>query len=525
MNKILFIFFTLISSFSISQIGFIDTLKSKVNQQVNTIINSGIDSLNKKKIDLKLKPQEFEAYWDQGVPLLPDDERVTELFSQLDEKSFEKKITNLTKEEVRIFRELGIEFYNKGLYQEADFYLSKIKDYSEKRNIPLKEVFGDDLVQMRKNIKTEVEKEYQLKLKESGDKTEPTEKLNIQQLQSLKKDTDFLKSLPQSFENVSKEDLEKLSQEIDNQINKLIKERDQLIKNNESQTLIDSKNTNIKSLKKEKQVIDLNIDKEQLKEEKTIIKRWLWGSLLVILLLATLVIVIIQRRKIKVQDVEIERQIEDINKKNTYLEHAARIIRHDMHSGINTYIPRGIGSLEKRISEEQMKELKIDGPVKMIREGLKHTQKVYKSVYEFTNLVKQNVVLDKKEIDIKELLETNILKTSYTTQVELSELKTLIVNETLFWNAIDNLIKNGLKYNKSEDKKVKIYLEDNFLVVEDNGIGLTQKKLEKILKNSKIEEGEESGLGLNICVAILKEHGFELICEKIETGTKMKIKL
>ena len=42
---------------------------------------------------------------------------------------------------------------------------------------------------------------------------------------------------------------------------------------------------------------------------------------------------------------------------------------------------------------------------------------------------------------------------------------------------------------------------------------------------NKILEGEESGLGLNICVAILKEHGFELICEKIETGTKMKIKL
>jgi hypothetical protein len=41
----------------------------------------------------------------------------------------------------------------------------------------------------------------------------------------------------------------------------------------------------------------------------------------------------------------------ELEKKNTYLEHAAKILRHDMHSGINTYIPRGISSLEKRITD------------------------------------------------------------------------------------------------------------------------------------------------------------------------------
>jgi signal transduction histidine kinase len=237
------------------------------------------------------------------------------------------------------------------------------------------------------------------------------------------------------------------------------------------------------------------------------------------------IFVIIQRKTIKVQDAEIAKQLEDINKKNTYLEHAARIIRHDMHSGINTYIPRGIGSLEKRLSPEQLIDLRIDGSVKMIREGLNHTQKVYKSVYEFTNLVKQNVVLDKVDVNLKELFDRCILTTSYSSQVEVSELPIAKVNETLFWNAIDNLIKNGLKYNKSVEKKVKIYMESDHLVVEDNGVGLTQNKLNKILSSYSVEKESESGLGLNICVAILKEHGCELSCEKIDTGTKMKIKL
>jgi PAS domain S-box-containing protein len=37
-------------------------------------------------------------------------------------------------------------------------------------------------------------------------------------------------------------------------------------------------------------------------------------------------------------------QRKEIEKKNTYLEHAAKILRHDMHSGINTYMPRGLSS-------------------------------------------------------------------------------------------------------------------------------------------------------------------------------------
>ena len=129
----------------------------------------------------------------------------------------------------------------------------------------------------------------------------------------------------------------------------------------------------------------------------------MFGVLFVFVLI---VAILIQRKTIRIKDVEIEKQLNDISKKNTYIEHAAKIIRHDMHSGINTYIPRGINSLEKKLSEDVIKDLKIDGSIKMIKEGLNHTQKVYKSVYEFTNLVKSNVSIEKK----KQSLMTRIQK-------------------------------------------------------------------------------------------------------------------
>jgi PAS domain S-box-containing protein len=218
----------------------------------------------------------------------------------------------------------------------------------------------------------------------------------------------------------------------------------------------------------------------------------------------------------------------EIEKKNTYLEHAAKILRHDMHSGINTYIPRGVSSLERRLTIEQIEELKISAPFKMIKDGLSHAQKVYKGVYEFTNLVKKDVVLNKTECNLKDILESYLSTTSYKSQVQIDELITKDVNESLFCTSIDNLIRNGLKYNDSDTKFVKIFMEGDLLIIQDNGRGITQQDFDHLSKPYTRKEGQKesgTGLGLNICVAILEEHGFKITCEKNEIGTKMKINI
>jgi PAS domain S-box-containing protein len=225
----------------------------------------------------------------------------------------------------------------------------------------------------------------------------------------------------------------------------------------------------------------------------------------------------------------VENKIE-IEKKNTYLEHAAKILRHDMHSGINTYIPRGISSLERRLTLEAIKDLKLESPLKMLKEGLKHTQKVYKGVYEFTNLVKADSALNTETLNPKTVLREYLESTSYSGQVVIDNLPDLEINESLFCTAVDNLIRNGLKYNDSDTKWVKIYmLDENTMAIQDNGRGISQEDFDYLSKPYTRKEGQRepgTGLGLNICTAILEEHNFEIKCKKAaECGTIMMIKV
>lgn len=232
------------------------------------------------------------------------------------------------------------------------------------------------------------------------------------------------------------------------------------------------------------------------------------------------------------QDVtEIVKSQIEINKQNTYLEHAAKILRHDMHSGINTYIPRGIGSLERRLKPEVIEQLKLEAPLKMLKEGLTHTQKVYKGVFEFTNLVKPNAKIELKSHDLKKILSEYLSSTAYKDQVIIEDLGVLEVNESLFCTAIDNLIRNGLKYNDSATKYVKIYKDKNLIVIQDNGRGMSQEDFNHLSKPYVRKEGQKesgTGLGLNICIAILKEHKFTILCNKWNnsngSGTKITLK-
>ena len=221
------------------------------------------------------------------------------------------------------------------------------------------------------------------------------------------------------------------------------------------------------------------------------------------------------------------RKSEEVQQQRVFLEHTAKIIRHDMHSGINTYIPRGWKSLRKKLTDEVIEELNLGPSLDLLEEGIVWTQKVYKGVYAFTNLVREDGILETEKTCLSKLLREHIQGTAFSHQVEIEELPIASVNPVLFCSAIEFLIKGGLKFNNSEEKKVRIYMEDpRILCVEDNGVGLS---LEDFLLYCKpyIRDGSAlvQGLELNIAVAIILHHDFAIEPQKVDTGTIFRISL
>ena len=222
-------------------------------------------------------------------------------------------------------------------------------------------------------------------------------------------------------------------------------------------------------------------------------------------------------------------KFKEIQQKNLYLEHAAKIIRHDMHSGINTYLPRGIISLQRRLPKDIIEKYKLGPSLRLLEEGLNHTQKVYDGVYAFTDLVKFNKKLPKRKVNVGDCLNSFLEKVGYSDQIIINLDLDLEINTSLFCTAIDNLIRNGLKYNDSKRKLVIVYLEDEQTIcIKDNGRGLSKKDFIEYSKPYSRKVGQKepgSGLGLNIAQTIIKEHDFLLDCQKIDNGTIMRIKI
>ena len=579
--------------------------------------------------------QKIESQWDQGAPIDTADFYIESLISKIDQRILLNTSLPITKKDAVLCREVAIAFYNRGVYDAADWYLARAKDYVE-------------IVEIQPEIITK--------------QIPPVTPLQIsnataEQLKSLEEDVAFLESIPDSYDRLSNNQLKELAEKIDKQIEKLIIERDELVRNKASKDVIDAKGKTIEHLQKEKHVIDLTVKETKLEEQTNVLKlerqnlyRYLITTGIIIVVLFLLISYIALRKRVAYKESVIRKQntkfnefeqfvdssvlvsktdergkityvnekfqqvsgwnseeaigqdhrivnsgyhdktfwqnmynttvnqkriwnevvtnknksgelywvdsyikanfsengkllgftsirydvtdvvkgTQEIEKKNTYLEHAAKILRHDMHSGINTYMPRGINSLERRLNDETIRSLKLEAPLKMIREGLTHTQKVYKGVYEFTNLVKKDVVLDKTECNLKQILDSYLNSTSYKSQVVIEDLGTGLVNDALFCTAVDNLIRNGLKYNDSPTKVVRIFIENGEVAIQDNGRGLTQEEFNHLSKPYTRKPGQTetgSGLGLNICVAILTEHGFTISCDKNEIGTKLKINM
>ena len=219
------------------------------------------------------------------------------------------------------------------------------------------------------------------------------------------------------------------------------------------------------------------------------------------------------------------KQRQELNQTKIFLEYSNKILRHDLHSGINTYIPRGFNMLKKKLDDETISRLKLGAGMMLLEKGINHAQDVYRGVQSLTGMVRDFDEIETEPFNVEEALNAYLGRTHYFNKVEISPMGDTTANRALFCMAIDVFVKNGVVFNSSKDKKIKIYQEGRCICIEDNGVGLSQERFDIIVypKNKEDRVPGFDSIEMNIATTILKEHGMKITIHEANPGTIIKI--
>ncbi|WP_195263017.1 MULTISPECIES: sensor histidine kinase [unclassified Clostridium] len=126
------------------------------------------------------------------------------------------------------------------------------------------------------------------------------------------------------------------------------------------------------------------------------------------------------------------------------------------------------------------------------------------------DFINKKIILDLKEIDI--MIFSDIKWISF------------IINQ---------IIGNSIKYSQKGRGKITIYTKSNknsnSLIIEDNGVGINQRDIDKVFEKGFTGEngriyGKSTGIGLYLCSSLCKKLGLGIKLESKENvGTKVEI--
>ena len=220
--------------------------------------------------------------------------------------------------------------------------------------------------------------------------------------------------------------------------------------------------------------------------------------------------------------------IDELNYSNKNLDAFAYSASHDLKEPI-----RSIESYANFLIEDCFHQLDENGKnyLKKIKETTQRSQDLLESLLHYSRLGRKKNVLIK--INTYKLVENTLKDFEYLIVKENVEitidqnLPEIVADEAKMKEVFMNLIQNGIKYNNSELKKIKIGFKEKekTFFVSDNGIGILKKNTEKIFQifkrmHSQKEFGGGSGVGLALVKDIIELHKGNIWIEStINEGT------
>jgi len=240
-----------------------------------------------------------------------------------------------------------------------------------------------------------------------------------------------------------------------------------------------------------------------------------------------------QNKEIKTKTKEFENVNTSLERSNEELERFAHIASHDLKSPLRNIISytgllrRNLATNEKSIVKDSLNFIENNG---------KRMSQLIEDILEYSRFSDQEIN-NQDVVNLNHLVK-EISQFAPTTSkgrsviFEIAQLPIVTWNSSKLFLLFKNIIENGIKYNKSEKPKIKIYSSDNMdsfsVYIEDNGIGIKEDYFDKIFvmfqRLHTQNQYEGTGLGLAICKKIVDEfEGKISVTSKLNKGTVFKI--
>lgn len=235
--------------------------------------------------------------------------------------------------------------------------------------------------------------------------------------------------------------------------------------------------------------------------------------------------------KVKNSEEKLQEYANRLERSNRELTEFAHIASHDLKAPIRGII--SFSQLFERRNKAKFDEVDMEY-FSYIKNNAFHSAQLIDDVLNYSKIDKN--LDDPVQININRSIEVIKMNISSLIQekngeIIVADLPPIMGHKSLIVQLFQNLIGNGLKYNKSEKPVVTVSSEiDNrgktIFCVSDNGIGIAPEYHEKVfimfrrLHSQAAYEG--SGIGLAFCARIVNTYGGEIWLDSDEgKGTKV----
>ncbi len=232
---------------------------------------------------------------------------------------------------------------------------------------------------------------------------------------------------------------------------------------------------------------------------------------------------------------DLQQNVTELEETTEELEKFTYIASHDLKSPLRIILSF-IGLIEKDL--ENKKYDTLDKKVEFVKTGAMQMHFLVEDILELSLLKEQtksgrinmdlNEILSKAKINLSEEIE------SRKVNINASLLPSYLGTELEFLLLFQNLIQNGIKYNRSLNPTINISSEltkDNLrLKFQDNGIGIDEENHKLIFEFFKrlhnTDEFKGTGLGLGLCKRIINSYDGTIELEsEINCGSTFTVNL